>query len=642
MGDVASTRDTARDSELDAALTRFGFPSNSKGDPVERMVLSRADTDRTNDDVSPPPGSGSPLVIGRELGRGGMGLVNLAEQTTLGRQVAVKQLRREVRSREARDALLQEAWIAGALEHPNIVPIYQLDYDEEGEPLIVMKRIEGVPWSDYLCRPDSIPGLRDGADILEQHLQIFLQVCNAIHFAHSRKIVHRDLKPHNVMIGGFGEVYVLDWGLAVSLEADRADGRLPLARDSTGIAGTPAYMAPEMAVGNAQAIDERTDVYLLGAILHEIVTGRPRHQGADLRAVLQSAFHSSPIDYGDDVPDELAAICNRATHADPDQRFASAQKLGDAVREFIGHRSSIQLASETAARLAALEQLVSAGDSADQGAILDLSVECRFGFQQALRIWPGNVEARLGLERTLAATIDFEIRRDNVAAASALLAELPERAAAALGDAVADLERRLHRKRDELAALRQMEHEQDLNRGQRARSYAALSLAVGSFANLVLYVLLRRGVVEFSAASYLTYGIGSLVVMSAIVVVFWRPLMQNRTNRDIVYTVAATAGVVMVYRILAVAAGLSYPVSFALEYLFWGLGFMLVAILKEPKLMLGASLLLCGGAVGAFWPAHSLLAAFLAAFSAMGWMALVWWPRKQESRDRSSGWRTGT
>ncbi len=232
------------------------------------------------------------------LGEGGMGVVHLATQATMGRHVAVKTLRAGAGDLDATLRILREAWITGALEHPNVVPVYDVGVDASGAPIIVMKRIAGSAWCDLIADTGEIAKRFSVGDPFEWNLRILASVCNAVHFAHSRGILHRDLKPENVMVGAFGEVYVLDWGIAVSMDDDPS-GRLPLASQATEIAGTPCYMAPEMLLGDPTALSPRTDVYLLGAIFYEIFAGgsaAPRREraGDDLeRARLGSGLSAT-------------------------------------------------------------------------------------------------------------------------------------------------------------------------------------------------------------------------------------------------------------------------------------------------------------------------------------------------------------
>jgi serine/threonine protein kinase len=231
-------------------------PTMVQVDSIGRRAVAGLDETRTSQFAEG-------LALGKTLGEGGMGLVRAATQRSLGRQVAVKTLKPDAKNDQATLRLLREAWVTGSLEHPNIVPVYDLGLGEDGAPVIVLKLIEGSPWSDVARAPAD-----HAEDLLEKNLRIFLQVCNAVALAHSRGVIHRDLKLENVMVGRFGEVYLVDWGIAVSLRPDPT-GRLPLASEAKEMAGTPAYMAPEM-LGSG-VLTERTDVYLLGAILHELL-----------------------------------------------------------------------------------------------------------------------------------------------------------------------------------------------------------------------------------------------------------------------------------------------------------------------------------------------------------------------------------
>ena len=214
--------------------------------------------------------------------------------------------------------------MTGAIEHPNVVPVHYVDAEADGSPLIVLKRIEGLEWAALVDDGAEVQRRFGATDLLAWNLGILLQVLNAVRFAHHRGVLHRDLKPSNVMIGDFGEVYLLDWGIAVSLRDD-GTGRLPLAAEATDLAGTPVYMAPEM-LGRegGPPLSERTDVYLAGAVLFELVAGRPPHAGATAIEVIASVIASKPV-LPAGVPPELARICARALQEDPAQRFESIE-----------------------------------------------------------------------------------------------------------------------------------------------------------------------------------------------------------------------------------------------------------------------------------------------------------------------------
>ncbi len=226
------------------------------------------------------------VISGDVLGAGGMGVVHAGIQTALQRQVAVKRtLHREAGAGdEAFLAFLREAWISAKLEHPNIIPVHALCSDR-GDPQLVMKRVEGVAWR-ALLDDDALASEHGMRDRLAFHLAILGRVCRAVHFAHSRGIVHLDLKPDNVMVGRHGEVYLLDWGVAASFHED-ADPWVPRTVDIRTVMGTPAYLSPEQAAALGGLIGPRTDVFLLGALIHRIVMGRPPHRGETMDVVMR-------------------------------------------------------------------------------------------------------------------------------------------------------------------------------------------------------------------------------------------------------------------------------------------------------------------------------------------------------------------
>jgi serine/threonine protein kinase len=425
--------------------------------------------------LEPGPETTTPQFrLGAVLGEGGMGVVRLAEQIALGREVAVKSLHGHADAESNAPQLLREARVTGALEHPNVVPVYALGRDADGRPLIVMKRIEGKSWQDIL--DDTDEETRKSGEYLREHVGILKQVCLAVKFAHSKGIVHRDLKPDNVMMGAFGEIYLVDWGIAVTAGPDPVAG-LPRAQDVSAIEGTPAYLSPEMAAGDGEAIDERSDVYLLGAILHQIIVGQPPHGGRTLKMVLTNAFASEPAVYDDHVPKDLADICHRAMARFSEDRYPSAAVFAEAIDQFIRHRSSTLLSDEASKRLSSLQQLAPGAAPDDEERTQQLHVlfsECRFGFNQALKEWRANEAARLGLRQALTLMIDFELSRGAANAAASLLhglddvpAELAERVAAAVRS-----------KRQEKVRLAKLEHDIDLGFGARTRQVVLISMSL--------------------------------------------------------------------------------------------------------------------------------------------------------------------
>ncbi len=181
-----------------------------------------------------------------------------------------------------------------------------LGVDSGGAPLFVMKHIEGRSWQDIL----KVEGVA-----LSRDLDVLIDVCQALHFAHDRGVIHRDIKPGNVMVGRFGEVYLVDWGVAAGFGPRAPDG-LPPADRVRGIVGTPAYMAPEMAYPDG-AMDARTHVFVVGAVLYELLTGQPPHKRGGFIASLHAAHTSAPLSFPPDAPEELVEICRRATQRSP-------------------------------------------------------------------------------------------------------------------------------------------------------------------------------------------------------------------------------------------------------------------------------------------------------------------------------------
>lgn len=357
-------------------------------------------------------GQVEPFVDEGQLGQGGMGVVRLATQLALNRKVAVKSLRPDRADADHIESLVAEAWRTGRLEHPNILPVYSLRLLGNGLPELVMKRIEGRSWSDDLREHpvfvEGEPTLRK--DALNRHLLVLGQVCHALHFAHARGLVHRDVKPDNVMLGAFGEVYLVDWGIATAPGPSRS------------LAGTPAYAAPEMLGGEGAAVSERTDVYLLGAVLFEVLTGRPPHLKPTTAEMVASITTSQPA-LPSSVPSELADLVRQCMHATASSRLASAEAVRLALEAFTAHQGSRELTHEAVARLHTL-QTACRTTTPDVEAVASAFAACRFGFQQALRAWSGNVDARAGLTEAVEMMVRFELARGSARAAQVHLAAL--------------------------------------------------------------------------------------------------------------------------------------------------------------------------------------------------------------------------
>jgi len=306
----------------------------------------------------------------RTLGKGGMGEVSLGADRRIGRDVAVKTIHPEMDGSAVLERFLREARIQGQLEHPSIVPVYDLARTVEGQFYFTMKRVQGNTLRGVLSSLRAGDAHARASYPLRRLLAAFDRVCLAVAFAHSRGVVHRDLKPDNVMLGEFGEVYVLDWGLAkVTGAVDDGAAAATLVAPAEGtsagaVLGTVGYMAAEQ-LRSAAAADARSDVYALGAILFEILTLERLHRGdanARARSTLEGVDVASRISTVDrEIPPELEAACIRATTHDPVERRGSARELHDAVERYLDHDRDAALR-----RASSLQHAKSAADATER------------------------------------------------------------------------------------------------------------------------------------------------------------------------------------------------------------------------------------------------------------------------------------
>jgi tetratricopeptide (TPR) repeat protein len=311
-------------------------------------------------------GAAGDFILRRKLGEGGMGIVWQATQTSLSREVAIKQVKGDG------DLLdfLQEAYTSAELDHPNIVPVHELAQlnmpggDGRDAPAIAMKMVRGVAWGERI-RDDRRDPAFEREDFLARHLRVLVEVCHAVAYAHAKKIVHRDLKPYQVMLGEFGEVFLADWGLAISMldEPPVVAGRgIPKHRSrSTGgnPSGTPAYMAPEQTSSSTDRLGPATDVYLLGAILYDLLAGKPPHHASSGRAAFRLAEANAWDPLPVEAPEELARLVERALATDPAGRPASAAAFREEIEDYLSgagkRRESKDLAASARRTLAGAE-----------------------------------------------------------------------------------------------------------------------------------------------------------------------------------------------------------------------------------------------------------------------------------------------
>ncbi len=359
-----------------------GEPTDSKATIKQKETISGSFITSSSlivksRNVRPTGGVSSPMTSPADapdyellnvIGEGGMGVVYAARQSSIARTVALKMLKGDDGKNTAqREKFISEAVVTGELDHPNIVPIYDLGANNDGALFYSMKRVKGTPWNKAVKEKS-----------LDENLTILLRAADAVAFAHVNGVIHRDLKPENVMLGDFGEVLVMDWGLArVSPEFPNAAS----VSQSDAMGGTPAYMAPEMATGPLEKITTASDIYLLGAILYEIITGRPPHSGKTVMACLFAAAKNK-IEPADRAG-ELFEIALKAMATEPAERYESVPALQRAIRDYQSHWQSIQLVES------ASQHLTAAAERQDY----ELYARALYGLEEALALWPGNRRA---------------------------------------------------------------------------------------------------------------------------------------------------------------------------------------------------------------------------------------------------------
>lgn len=353
----------------------------------------------------------------KQLGEGGMGVVYVAKQASLGREVVFKTLKPIPEAQATKlknsgtynsvvkhrtDMFLSEAVVTADLYHPNIVPIYELAESPDGSLFYTMKWVRGIGWNKRM------PHMT-----LEENLEALMKVSDAVAFAHSRHVVNRDLKPENVMLGEYGETIVLDWGLA--LPFGEGKGRLPLATTAGLGSGTPAYMPPELITGPLNKIGPGCDIYLLGAILFEIITGQPPHdfsarpsggtlsagaKMAEIRRVVVENIIRETNHKG-----ELMDIAMKAMATKAEDRYRSVVEFQQAIREYQKHASSRTLMQRAKELTSATAPGSTPPTTEAKSTISYANYQNALAlYNEALREWPGNQEARAGLT---AAQLDF-------------------------------------------------------------------------------------------------------------------------------------------------------------------------------------------------------------------------------------------
>ncbi|MDF1662910.1 MAG: serine/threonine-protein kinase [Planctomycetota bacterium] len=369
------------------------------------------------------------LEILEEIGRGGMGAVYRAKQTQLRRIVAVKTS--HVSPKGDMD-FLSEAFITAYLDHPNIAPVHDLAVSDDNQLKLVMKLVSGQSWRDRLAADTCVDELLH-SDLFDEHLIILQHVCQAVGFAHSRGIIHCDLKPDNVMLGDFGEVLLMDWGVALDFRDSESitveDARALHRSAVTSPRGTPVYMPAELTLGAGDTLGPWTDIYLLGAILFELITGRPPHIGRSMAEVLKKSLGGERAELPSGTPEELRRIVEKALHSDVEQRFQSAGELRTALIEFRKHRESHWIAEAGRQTLVDCEKVIKSSPNLDSRLRNEMYAdfaESVASFRQAQRLWPDNLLAKNGEFQARRSLAQFALRNGDLALAEANISRFSE------------------------------------------------------------------------------------------------------------------------------------------------------------------------------------------------------------------------
>lgn len=555
------------------------------------------------------------IELYEELGRGGMGVVARARQRSLRRQVAVK---RSLDADTGDSDILEEAYALAHLAHPNIVPVHALVTLDE-RPALVMKRVDGNPWSTLLHA--SPGGMPPTGELLDAHLGILLEVARAVDHAHRAGVLHLDIKPANVMLGEFGEVYLLDWGLAARLGAEPAV--LPSARSIANSIGTAAYMAPEQVRGDGAAIDRRTDVYLLGATLFELLTLEPRNSVQTRVTTGATTPHVEMPTFGEALPVALVDIVYRATALDPAERYPDVPSFRDAVSAYLRDREVETLAERAREQLAELRDALDA-ESPDRERVLRAFGAARFAAREVGARAPEHAGLPPLLSGIFGAMARFALRDGEVDLARAYAGEL-RGADAELTAAIARAEDEEAMRAEHARALEELGREEDLSVQTHTRATTVFALATVFLAsNLTMGALTRRGF-SLGYGATLSAMVFAFAFIVPYAVVRREALFPNRVGTAIWGTSLTTLTVVIAHWAVCWALGLPFRSSLVLSPLYYMLCFGALATLFDAWLWPSAILQVPTLIAAAMFPAWAFEIIGVGTFVSLVLLGSRWW-----------------
>ncbi len=389
-------------------------------EPTARVRVPEASIEEILEEIRKAPADR--LDIERSAGAGGMGTIDVAIDRALDRRIALKRLHGHLRADDdAVRMFLREARLTGLLDHPHIVPIYDIGERGSEELYFAMKLVEGETLADMVR--DLPRGPLETATLYAL-LDVFTKVCDALAFAHSRGVIHCDIKPANVMVGAFGQVYLMDWGIARQVALATSDATTSRAPPSTqaprarrpsdaertaepsltdnSVIGSPSYMSPEQARGDRSSLDARSDVFLMGALLYELLTRRPPYVSNDRAEVLRMANAAElvpprSVESGASIHAELERIVLRAMKSRPDDRYPSVSALRDDVVRFMRGGGDFPRQSYGAG-----ETIVREGEQGDRAYIIvagecDVRKESTNGAEVLRSLGPGDVFGEMAI-----------------------------------------------------------------------------------------------------------------------------------------------------------------------------------------------------------------------------------------------------
>lgn len=559
-----------------------------------------------------PADMSADLAMGPPLGQGGMGVVSLARQNVLQRDVAVKKVLDGGDTR----SLLHEAVVMGFVEHPNVVPVHTVGKDADGFPVVVMKRVEGVSWDLVLEDPLAAPAT-EVVD-LEYHVRVLLQLCNAVRYAHSRGVIHRDIKPANVMLGEFGEVYLVDWGIAIGI-TDGAPKTKYAEQSRKALVGSPAYMAPEMVSEQIGELGELTDVFLLGATLHELITGEPPNEGESPMKAVISALRADAPTYPKGADQELTAIARRAMAKEPEDRFDSVTEFRDALQAYIDHRESVSLTRIAERRVKQIADLVEKRQSLP----IETIAETRFALRRALEIWPENRLAEG--TRSYLGTVTFRgfLRRGN----------LPEAARSLRDVSNADERSKLQTELDELREhdeeerreLDELRRDNDASVDVGARLWLGVTIAV-LWAALALYKGVQRlGVpLEDVEPNYALSLVPTIGVPAILAFLFRRLYWSNAFNRRMFLFFLGGLVSVAFLRIAGLRYDLAAHITTSMEFLVYSLIAFVFGVFTDFRISVASGAIFAATIFALIFPGHQYLFMFIAWLIFAPYVAFLW------------------